>query len=258
MAVPGGPPSGSPRCWWPVPGAELRARGGTQHERGAGLGARAGPGGKRIPRGKRRKFPRVQLRHRSRWDGEDPWDMGKTGWGAWSSQFSKKPQGNGCKTNTGGAAVGGSVKNAFCPFFFSLPQLCLKRASDHALQKARAAPATKKCEWSISATAASWGPPPATGPVPLPPAFSSPACSSAGTPQQPPGLSPVLLPPSELQQSRHRGAPSSPPSRAWRPSGQSWSPKPEPKKSLGERGSSQPFTSGVGFFFLSFSSPDSL
>lgn len=33
---------------------------------------------------------------------------------------------------------------------------------------------------------------------------------------------------------------------------------PVPKKSLGERGSSQPFTSGVFFFFLSFSSPNSL
>lgn len=40
----GEPPSGSLRCWWPVPGAELRARGGTQHEHGAGLEARAGPG----------------------------------------------------------------------------------------------------------------------------------------------------------------------------------------------------------------------
>lgn len=62
------------------------------------------------------KFPRVHLRHRSRWDGEDPRRGEDGGFGVLSSA-KKKTQGRGCETNTGGAAVGVSVKNAFCPFF---------------------------------------------------------------------------------------------------------------------------------------------
>lgn len=196
----GEPSSGSPRCWWPVPGAELWARGGTQHEHGTGLGVRAVPGGKRIPKGKRMKFPRVQLT--VGWGG--PVGRGEDGGGrvgVLSSAQNPRETAAGRTREVLRLVV--VLKTRFVLFF--LPQLRLKmRVITHFKKRGR-------CLQPRSVNGAS--------PPPQPPGA-------------PPGHRPRSSPPCLRLASLHQRR------------------DPVPKISLGERGSSQPFTSGVVFFFF--------